>query len=148
MGGIVPYGYRKQGEKGQRRLIISEEPIPGFKLSEADVVKTIFRMSGVEKKSCQKIADHLHLAGIPPVSSEGFARSEEGKRKRRNAPIWRPSHVRNMIVSRTYMGEHLFGRRSANRNRKVIARSVPAIVTEQSLAKRRSEVLQRQSVRA
>src|SRR5580704_7432533 len=36
MGGVVPYGYRKQGEKGQRRLIVSGEPIPGFRLSEAD----------------------------------------------------------------------------------------------------------------
>jgi site-specific DNA recombinase len=130
MGGVVPYGYRKQGEKGQRQLIVSEEPIPGFKLSEAEVVKSIFRMSGVEKQSCQKIADHLHRTGIPPVSSEGFARSEEGKRKRRNAPIWRPSHVRNMIVSRTYMGQHLFGKRSKTLGREIIERTVPAIVSE------------------
>src|SRR5580658_1416047 len=33
LGGVVPYGYRKAGEKGQARIVISEEPIPGFKLS-------------------------------------------------------------------------------------------------------------------
>ena len=30
LGGIVPYGYRKEGMKGQSRLVISEEQIPGF----------------------------------------------------------------------------------------------------------------------
>jgi transcriptional regulator with XRE-family HTH domain len=37
-----------------------------------------------------------------------------------------------MIASRTYMGEHLFGRRSASKNRKVIVRAVPGIVTEET----------------
>lgn len=126
LGGIVPYGYRKDGDKAARRIIPSDEPIPGFDMSEADVVRTIYRMSAVEKKSCQKIADFLNHANIPCGSTEA------GKRNRRIAPVWRPSHVRNMIVSRTYMGQHLFGRRSANRHRKVIIRAVPAIVSEQT----------------
>src|SRR6266700_2174448 len=29
LGGVVPYGYRKEGEKGQARIVISEGPIPG-----------------------------------------------------------------------------------------------------------------------
>jgi len=37
LGGVVPYGYRKEGERGQGRLVISEEPIHGFELSEAEV---------------------------------------------------------------------------------------------------------------
>jgi site-specific DNA recombinase len=126
LGGIVPYGYRKEGEKAQARIVASEAPIPGFDLSEAEVVRTIYRMSGVEKKSCQKIADFLNRSRIPCGSAE------PGKRNRRIAPIWRPSHVRNMIVSRTYMGEHLFGKRATNRNRKIIVRPVPAIVPEQT----------------
>jgi transcriptional regulator with XRE-family HTH domain len=36
-----------------------------------------------------------------------------------------------MIVSRTYMGEHVFGKRARNRNRKLIVREVPAIVSAQ-----------------
>jgi site-specific DNA recombinase len=126
LGGIVPYGYRKQGEKAEARIVPSEEPIPGFDLSEAEVVSTIYRMSGVEKRSCQKIADFLNRSRIPCGSAD------PGKRNRRTAPIWRPSHVRNMIVSRTYMGEHLFGKRATNRDRKIIVRPVPAIVTEQT----------------
>lgn len=131
LGGVVPYGYIKDGEKAQRRIVINEDPISGFELSEADVVRTIYRMSGVEKKSCQKIADHLNRLGVPCGSAANTSDPESGKRNRRTASIWRPSHVRNMIVSRTYMGEHTFGKRSRNRNRKLIVREVPGIVSEQ-----------------
>jgi site-specific DNA recombinase len=125
LGGVVPYGYRKVGERGEGRLVISEEPILGLDLSEAEVVRTIYRMCATEKKSCQKIADHLSHSGIP----NSLAVADPGKRNRRTAPIWRPSHVRNMIASRTYMGQHVFGKRSKNRNRKPITREVPAIVS-------------------
>jgi site-specific DNA recombinase len=129
MGGIVPFGYRNEGAKGDRRLVISDEPISGCELSEAEVVRMIFRMSAKEKKSCQRIADHLNRAGIACGSAE--IGSGTGKRNRRIAKIWRPSHVRNMIVSRTYMGEHQYGKRSMNRGRKLIVRAVPAIVSEE-----------------
>jgi site-specific DNA recombinase len=125
LGGIVPYGYRKEGDKRTGQIVVADEPMPGSDLSEAEVVRTIYRMSGIEKKSCQKIADFLNRSRIPAGSSE------MGKRHRRTAPIWRPSHVRNMIVSRTYMGEHLFGRRTKNRDRKVIVRRVQPIVSEE-----------------
>lgn len=123
LGGIVPYGYRKRGEKAEARIVPSDDPIPGFEISEGDVVRTIFRMCAAEKKSCQKIADHLNRKRIPAGSSDA------GKRNRRTAPFWRPGHIRNMIVSRTYMGEHLFGRRTKHQKRKPIVRPVPAIVT-------------------
>ena len=54
-----------------------------------------------------------------------------GKRSRRAAAMWRASHVRNLIANRTYMGQHVFGKRSKNPNRKPIVRAVPAIVTEE-----------------
>src|SRR6202011_3543354 len=117
LGGVVPYGYGKEGERGQGRIIISEEQIPGFEISEAEIVRTIYRMSGSEKMSCQKIADYLNRTGIPCGSAEHTYGSEPGKRARRTAPIWRPSHVRNMIVSRTYMGQHLFGKRDRKSTR-------------------------------
>src|SRR5712671_5995967 len=44
LGGIVPYGYRKVGEKSAARIAISEDRIPGMKLSEADVIRCIYRM--------------------------------------------------------------------------------------------------------
>jgi site-specific DNA recombinase len=131
LGGVVPYGYRKEGDRGQGRIVIIEEPIPGFEMGEAEVVRTIYRMCAAERKSCQKIADHLNRTGIPCGSAGNTQGSQGGKRNRRTAPIWRPSHIRNMLVSRTYMGQHLFGKRSKNRNRKVIVREAPAIVSEQ-----------------
>ena len=107
---------------------MNEEPICGFETSEAEVFRTIYRMGGVEKKSCQKIADHLNLTGIPCGSYPNFIAVDSGKRNRRIAAIWRPSHVRNMIVSSTYMGQHHFGKRSKIPKRKLIEQVVPAIV--------------------
>jgi site-specific DNA recombinase len=43
MGGIVPFGYRKQGENRDARLVISEELVPELDMSEADVVRLIYR---------------------------------------------------------------------------------------------------------
>ncbi len=131
LGGIVPYGYRKEGLKGQSRLVISEEQIPGFEMTEADVVRTIYTMSGTERKSCQRIADHLNHLGFPCCSMNTGSSQRAGKRNRRVAKVWRPSHIRNMIVNRTYMGQHVYGKRTKNRSRKVITRPVPAIVSEE-----------------
>jgi site-specific DNA recombinase len=131
LGGIVPYGYRKDGEKNDARLVVCDEKIPGFDLSEADVVRLIYGMSAKEKKSCQKIADHLNRTGIPCTSNWRTHGPASGKRNRHQAAIWRPSHVRNMMVSRTYMGEHRYGKRASNKNRRVIVRAVPAIVSDE-----------------
>ena len=65
LGGIVPYGYRKQGERAQSRLVVCDEPTPGLTISEAEVVRTIYRMCSKEKKSCQRIADHSESLGGP-----------------------------------------------------------------------------------
>ena len=130
LGGIVPYGYRKEGMKGDSRLVVWEEQIPGFDLSEADVVRMIYRMSTKQKKSCQLIADHFNRLGLPCGSVDTGPPQGAGKRNRRTAKIWRPSHVRNLIVNRTYMGQHIFGKRTNNPGRKTITRSVQAIVSE------------------
>jgi site-specific DNA recombinase len=132
MGGIVPYGYRKQGERGHAGLVICEEPIAGFDFSEAEVVRTIYRMSAEEKQSCMTIADYLSRTGVPCASAGNAPGVRAGKRSKHNSGIWRPSHVRNMIVSQTYMGRHVFGKRSTNPNRKLIVRETPAIVSEQT----------------
>jgi site-specific DNA recombinase len=51
-----------------------------------------------------------------------------GKRKLRTSGLWRPSRVRNLLVSTTYKGEHQYGKRTRNPNRQLIARAVPALV--------------------
>jgi site-specific DNA recombinase len=91
MGGIVPYGYRKQGERIEARLVISETPISGFDQSEADVVRMIFQMSASQKRSCMQIADFLNRSRIPCTSAWNAQQGPIGKRHRRTSGIWRPS---------------------------------------------------------
>src|SRR5215468_8358039 len=42
LGGVVPYGYCKVGEKGKGQLVISDEPLPGFDISEAEVIRMFY----------------------------------------------------------------------------------------------------------
>ncbi len=127
---MVPYGYRKAGDGHSGGSVLTKIPFPASKISEAEVVRTIYRMAGVEKKSCQKIADHLNRVGVPCGSVANTPKTGNRKAQSANGSNLAPSHVRNMIVSRTYMGEHVFGKRARNRNRKLIVREVPAIVSD------------------
>jgi site-specific DNA recombinase len=128
LGGVVPFGYVKIGSKRDGKLVISDDPIPGLAMSEADVVKEIFRMAAIERKSCRQIAERLNALRIPPVYTRADRLVTRGKRKERTAGIWRPGRIRNLIVSKTYMGVHEFGKRSAG-PRSIVSRTVPAIVT-------------------
>lgn len=117
LGGIVPYGYRQAGENAKARLEVHQQ--------EAAIIRQIYRMSGKDGKSCQAIADALNKTGVPTGAPPT---PRPGKRARRVAKIWRPGHVRNMLVNPTYKGEHHYGKRSSSPNRKVIVRAMPAIV--------------------
>src|SRR5262249_48966298 len=109
------YGYRTVGQKKQSRLVIADEPIPGLDLSEADVVRLIYRLLAEEHWPCRRIAEHLNALGIPPASGQGKSR-------------WRYGRIQHIAVNPVYKGEHHSGRRTT-RAREVIVRSVPAIVT-------------------
>jgi site-specific DNA recombinase len=130
LGGIVPYGYRKDGEKGAARLVVSEEPIASLDLSEAEIVRTIYRMSAVEHQSCFVIAEHLNRIGAPCAYTRDARQITRGKRKTHTSGLWRPGRIRNLLVNTTYMGRHEYGKRSKNPNRELIHRPVPAIVAE------------------
>jgi len=54
-----------------------------------------------------------------------------GKRKEKTRGIWRPGRIRNTIVEPVYKGVHYYGRRS-KKQREVIERAVPAIVSEET----------------
>ena len=117
MGGIVPFGYRKQGENREARLVISEELVPELDMSEADVVRLIYRMSAVERKSCQAIATHLNQIRVPCAYVRDARLPVRGKRRQKTSGLWRAGRVRNLIVSTTYMGRHEFGKRSKDPGR-------------------------------
>src|ERR1043165_1292379 len=104
LGGIVPFGYRKIGEKRTGQLVVSEDTIPGLAMSEADVIREVFRMASDEKKSCRVIADRLNALCVPCA----YVRDDRlttvgGKRKERTSGVWRPGRIRSLLTSKTYM---------------------------------------------
>jgi site-specific DNA recombinase len=129
LGGIVPYGYRKVGEKQNAQIVVSEEAIPGLAMSEAEVIREVFRMAAVEKKSCRVIAAWLNDLRIPCAYVRDDRLTLRGKRKQRTSGIWRPGRIRGLLTNKTYMGLHEWGKRAV-KERSVISRPVPAIVTE------------------
>jgi site-specific DNA recombinase len=134
LGGIVPYGYRKVGEKRDAHLEISENLIPGLAMSEADVIREVFRIAAVEGKSCRVIAERLNALRVPCAYVRDDRLLLRGKRKERTSGVWRPGRIRWLITNATYKGVHLFGKRAAN-HRDIISRKVPAIVTEETWAR-------------
>jgi site-specific DNA recombinase len=135
LGGIVPFGYRKEGEKSESRLVISNECIPDLGMSEAEVIQAIYQLAAVERKSCQRIADHLNQLGVPCAYTRDERFPRRGKRVERTTGLWRPGRVRNLIISSTYMGRHEYGKRSKNKDRAPIMRDVPQIVSEETWQK-------------
>ena len=127
LGGLVPFGYRVEGERRARRLVISEQPLPGTSLSEAHVIRLIYGLAGDEGKSCIAIAEHLNALGVPPAYVRDALGTTRGKRRKATAGIWRSGRVRNLLVSTAYRGMHQYGKRSV-KPRELIERSVPAIV--------------------
>lgn len=132
LGGIVPYGYRVNYEGF---LEVNEDPLPGKgDLSEAGVVRLIFHLIADQKMSTIMVADYLNDLKIPPsyvVHGRKVKKGpERGKRKESTAGIWRPGRVNQIIKNTTYKGFHDYGKRS-KREREIIRREVPAIVSEE-----------------
>lgn len=57
--GIVPYGFRVEGRERAARLVISDEVNPAINMSEADVVRLIYKLSGEDGQSSIQIAEVL-----------------------------------------------------------------------------------------
>lgn len=133
LGGIVPYGYQKIGYKKTARIVPTEEKLPGLDLSEADVVRLMYRMLADQGLSCFKIADYLNAMGVPPAYAKDGrevlrdSHGPEGKRKKTTAGIWRPSRIRNLVTNTVYKGVHIYGKRS-KKPRELIERPVPPVV--------------------
>jgi site-specific DNA recombinase len=129
LGGVVPYGYHKVGQKRDARLVVSEDKIAGTDLSEVDVIRLIYQLAAIEKRSCFYIAERLVELQVPCSYQRDGRLVTRGKRKQRTSGLWRPARVRNMIISTTYKSLHEFGKR-ARKSRELISRPVPAIVDE------------------
>lgn len=128
LGGIVPYGYRVEGEKRTARLVVADGSLSGCGLSEPDVVRLMYRRTIEDGWSCQRIADELNTLGVPPAYQRDGRTMLRGKRVAQTQGIWRAGRIRNMLVNETYKGLHRYGKRTADPEREVIERQVPAIV--------------------
>ncbi|MFW9331812.1 recombinase family protein [Paenibacillus polymyxa] len=128
LGGIVPYGYTVNSD---RFLEIDEEPLLGKEdLSQAGVIRLMYDLVGRQKWSTIKVADYFNSLKIPPSYVRDSRKIKRGQRKENTAGIWRPGRIRSMIVNKTYMGIHEYGKR-ATREREIIIREVPAIVSKE-----------------
>jgi site-specific DNA recombinase len=143
LGGIVPYGYRVDDDG---YLTICTDPLPGFDLSEADVIRMIYHLIAEEHYSTIAVADYLNGLHIPTSYAVNGRQITRGKRKVNTQAVWSPGRIRNMIVSPTYRGEHLYGKRTT-KEREVISRPVPAIVTPE-IWYRTQEVLRENLIEA
>ncbi|QHT63889.1 recombinase family protein [Paenibacillus lycopersici] len=127
LGGIVPYGYRKNTES---YLELSEEPIPGKPdLTELGVVQLMYSLLAYHKWSTVRVADYFNSLQIPTSYVRDGRMIKVGKRKQKTAGIWTPGRIYNMATSTIYKGLHIYGRRSS-KVRELIERSMPASVTD------------------
>ncbi|MEJ1929566.1 recombinase family protein [Nostoc sp. NIES-2111] len=123
LGGPRPFGYRIEGLKREAKYVLNELPIPGIQLSEAEIMREIYKRAA-SRESCVKIAGWLEGLKVPTVYlSDG--KPLKATRAAHSSAIWRPSRVRNMIVNPMYKGQHTYGKKGE----KPVVRAVPAIVT-------------------
>jgi site-specific DNA recombinase len=132
LGGIVPFGYRKEGEHRQARLVVADAELPNAGISEVEVVRRIYRMAAVDRLSCRAIAERLNALGVPCVYTRDDRLLLRGKRRQRTSGLWRAGRVRNLIINPTYKGVHEYGKRTRCKESSVIVRQVPAIVPEET----------------
>lgn len=126
LGGIVPYGYYKDEES---YLQVDESPLPGKEeMSQAGVIRLIYDLVGRQGWSAVKVADYFNILKIPPSYVKNGLKVKRGQRKVNTAGIWRPGRISYMIKNTTYKGYHEYGKR-ATRERELIKREVPAIVS-------------------
>lgn len=128
VGGVVPYGYRKDEES---YLQPAEDPIPGHTMSEAEVIRLIYRLSADEGWACLRIAEYLASLGVPPRYVIEGRKITRGKRKVATAGVWTAARIRNTITLPVYRGEIAYGRRAKREGREVItAPCIPLVDDE------------------
>jgi site-specific DNA recombinase len=123
-GGSSPYGYTI-GPDG--RLAMNEALIPGCTVSEAEVIRLIFRWATEEHLSVLSIAARLNEMGIPTA-----AMTEGRKRKARKgsylAGVWQLGMISHILHRTAYKGVHVHGRLSKKSGRELVSQTVPAII--------------------
>ncbi len=128
LGGPHNFGYTAEQHADRHYYLTpAEKPIPGCKLSEADVVRQMFDWTD-DGETTVTIARKLQKMRIPPCGE-----IRPGKRKTKLAAIWMAHRVRDILKNPIYKGKHTY-RVPADPYRNLpaeeIARNVPALVPE------------------
>ena len=93
--GAAPYGYRLEGSKRDRRLVIVPE--------EAEIVKMIYRWRVIDGTSVCEIARRLNDMGAPPPSVVNPHSIGAYRRKHADA-CWTKNTVNRILANPTYAG--------------------------------------------
>ncbi|MDP9375809.1 MAG: recombinase family protein [Chloroflexota bacterium] len=128
LGGKPPYGYLLVGRGREGRLMVSDALIPGVGLSEADVVRLIYRKLADEELSCRIIADYLNARGIPTAYMRGDRRSITTTKGLPASGKWTSTRVRHLAAQTTYRGVHQYNKHGKS-GRAVVEREAPPIVS-------------------
>ena len=126
LGGIVPYGYRVNRDGF---LEINHDLLPGKQISEAGVIKLIYKLICEQGFTTIQMADYLNALGIPTSYAKDDRKVTKGKRKVNTSGYWLPGRISNIIANPIYKGIHFYGKRT-KKQRELIEREMPAIVTE------------------
>ncbi len=137
-GGIIPYGYRREGRKTQEPLIIDESPVTDDKTA-ADIIRWLYDLVGRQGLNCYQVAQFWNSLQVPTHYAKDarlVGNEEKGKRKEHTSGTWRPSRIRALVRSTTYRGEFRYGKnpKATGPDGKRIAREIisvecPAIVS-------------------
>lgn len=124
LGGLAPYGYYK-GNDGY--LHINDAPPAGGGMSEKQVIEFIYRQLGDEKVTCQQIADKLNALHVPTLyDRRGLSASHHACMKKK----WVAARISSLANMTTYYGLHQYGKHSKKKDRPIITRQVPPIVSK------------------
>jgi site-specific DNA recombinase len=134
-GGIVALGYKVVGQKQHAHLQPSED-LMWAKLTEADVARRIYNHLAIEGWSCVRISKEFNELGIPTdYVHDNREVGNKGQRKKHTQGVWRPGHIRNIVVNPIYKGVLQYGRRTNKPGgREIITVKVPelALVSEET----------------
>ena len=125
VGGIVPFGYRVEGQRPRGRLVPDDEVLWGD-WSAADVVRHMYRRLAVDGWTCVRLSEELNELGVPTA----YSRDRRGIRGKRTSGVWRATRIRNLVVSTIYRGEFRYGKRTTRRREEIVV-AVPALVDDE-----------------
>ena len=112
-GGIVPLGFRVEGQKQKARLV-PDDNLMWADRTAAQVAREIYERIAQRGQSCRVVAREFNALGIPTH----YTRDGRGIRGKATAGLWTAGRIRNLVVNPVYRGELQYGRRIDQRGEK------------------------------